>query len=208
MYDFKKIVVDDSAITKILGEPHPIAANKHLDKLDKHCKTFIARAPFVLVGSSDNDGNFDISPKGDPAGFVAVLDDHTLVIPERPGNKRADTFHNVLKNSAVGLIFMIPGHKETLRVSGKAIIIEDEDVLTPLAVKGKIPKLGLAIDVTEAFFHCAKCIVRSKLWKPEAWPSLEGLPTIAEAIKDGGNLKIPKTVLHAAVVADEKLNLY
>ncbi|PCJ65774.1 MAG: phosphohydrolase [Candidatus Hydrogenedentota bacterium] len=208
MYKFKNIVTDDSAITRILGSPHPIAANKHLDMLDKHSKTFIARSPFVLVGSSDNDGNFDISPKGDPAGFVAVLDDHTLVIPERPGNKRADTFHNVLKNPAVGLIFMIPGHKETLRVSGKALIIQDEDILSRLAVKGKVPKLGIAIDVTEVFFHCAKCIVRSKLWKPEEWPTLKGIPTIAEAISDNSNTKIPKAILHAAVVADEKLNLY
>ena len=208
MHEFKKIVADIETLDSIVGKVSLVAAEKPQTELDVHCRSFIDRSPFVLIGSCDSNGNFDISPKGDPAGFVSVLDEHTLVIPDRPGNRRADTSRNVLANPSVGLIFLIPGKKETLRVSGQARIIQDEEVLQTMAVRGKIPKLGLAVHVVEAFFHCAKCIIRSNLWNPESWPSLEGLPTLAETLASKGKTKIPKTVLQAGIAADEKLNLY
>lgn len=208
MYEFKKTISDEATLRRILGKPHGVVVRKTIDRLDVHCRNFIGRAPFVLVASSDGEGCFDISPKGDPAGFVEVLDDQTLVIPERLGNRRADTFHNVLKNPAAGLIFMIPGKMETLRVSGKATLIQDADILERLAVKGKVPQLGLALHVTEAFFHCSKSIVRSKLWSPEAWPSLEGLPTLAQTMVDGGNSRMPVPVLDVFIKRDEKKRLY
>ena len=156
MYPFKKIVTEEASLQKLLGKPHSQVVDKTINKLDKHCKVFIARSPFLLVASADDQGNFDISPKGDPEGFVEILNENTLVIPERPGNRRADTFKNVLKNPMVGLIFFIPGKKESLRISGKATIIQDEDILETMSVQGKAPKIGLAVDVSEAFFHCAK----------------------------------------------------
>jgi len=208
MYPFKKIVTNEASLQKILGKPHPQVVDKTIHKLDKHCKVFIARSPFLLVASSDNQGNFDISPKGDPEGFVEILDENTLVIPERLGNRRADTFKNVLKKPGVGLIFLIPGKKESLRISGKATIVQDEDILERMALKGKTPQLGLAVEVTEAFFHCSKCMVRSKLWSPDSWPSLEGLPSLSQTMVDGGNLKIPNKIMDVLIKRDEKKRLY
>ena len=207
MYKFNKIVNDEGHLQKVLGKPHSAVIKKTINKLDKHCKAYIAKSPFVLVASSDNDGNFDISPKGDASGFVHVLDDNTLVIPDRLGNRRADTFKNVLKNPAVGLLFLIPGKRETLRISGKAIIIQDEDILEKMTANGKILNFCLAVEVKEAFFHCAKCVVRSNLWSPESWPTLDGLPSLADTMVDGGNLKIPKKILQAAILSDEKFRL-
>ena len=208
MYPFKKIVTEEASLQKLLGKPHSQVVDKTINKLDKHCKVFIARSPFLLVASADDQGNFDISPKGDPEGFVEILNENTLVIPERPGNRRADTFKNVLKNPMVGLIFFIPGKKESLRISGKATIIQDEDILERMSVQGKAPKIGLAVDVSEAFFHCAKCIVRSKLWSPESWPSLEGLPSLSQTMEDGANSMIPNKVMEVLVKRDEKKRLY
>ena len=208
MYPFKKIVTEEASLQKLLGKPHSQVVDKTINKLDKHCKVFIARSPFLLVASADDQGNFDISPKGDPEGFVEILNENTLVIPERPGNRRADTFKNVLKNPMVGLIFFIPGKKESLRISGKATIIQDEDILETMSVQGKAPKIGLAVDVSEAFFHCAKCIVRSKLWSPESWPSLEGLPSLSQTMVDGANSMIPNKVMEVLVKRDEKKRLY
>ena len=150
----------------------------------------------------------DISPKGDPAGFVRVLDDHTLAIPDRPGNRRADTFHNILQNPHVGLIFMIPGKKETLRVSGSAKIVRDEGLRHSMAMRGKAPDLALAVHVEEAFFHCAKCIVRSKLWTPDDWPSLDGLPSLAETMIDAAKIDSPVQAVQAIIEEDEKDRLY
>ena len=205
MNPFKKIVTEEASLQKLLGKPHSQVVDKTINKLDKHCKIFIARSPFLLVASSDDQGNFDISPKGDPEGFVEILNENTLVIPERLGNRRADTFRNVLRNPTVGLIFFIPGKKESLRISGKATIIQDEDILEGMSVKGKAPKLGLAVDVSEAFFHCSKCIVRSRLWSPEAWPSLEGLPSLSQTMVDGANSMIPNKVMDVFIKRDEKI---
>ena len=208
MYPFKKIVTDEASLQKVLGKPHPQVVNKTIHKLDKHCRVFISRSPFVLVASSDDQGNFDISPKGDPQGFVQVLNEDTLVIPERLGNRRADTFKNVLKNPEVGLIFLIPGKKESLRISGKATIIQDDDVLARMALRGKPPQLALAVEVTEAFFHCSKCMVRSKLWAPESWPSLEGLPSLSQTMVDDGKSRIPNKLMDVLIKRDEKKRLY
>jgi PPOX class probable FMN-dependent enzyme len=208
VYEFKQVISDPGTLRKVLGKPHGVVVQKTLSALDDHCRKFIARCPFVLVASSDAAGRFDVSPKGDPAGFVRVLDDHTLVIPERLGNRRADTFHNVLERPDVGLIFLIPGKMETLRVSGTARVVQDPEVLEPMAVKGKIPQMALAVHVTEAFFHCSKCMVRSALWSPDSWPSLEGLPTLAQTMVSDGKSKLPAPVLDVFVKRDEKKRLY
>lgn len=208
MITFKNVVNDDATLRSILGKPHAVVANKSLSSLDKHCRQFIARSPFLLLATSDNDGNFDLSPKGDPAGFVSILDDQTLVIPDRPGNRRADSFFNILKNPNVGLLFMIPGKKESLRVAGKAQIIRDKDILSTMAIRNKAPELGLAIEVKEAFFHCAKCMVRSNLWSPSDWPDISDLPSLAETMVGDGKSKIPKVILDVAVKVDQRKRLF
>ncbi|PQA88226.1 pyridoxamine 5'-phosphate oxidase family protein [Hyphococcus luteus] len=205
---FTSIVRTNSELQEILGEPPAPVVMKTLSALDRHCRAFIAKSPFVLVASSDSEGRMDISPKGDPPGFVQVLDDKTLAIPDRPGNRRADTFHNLLDNPHVGLIFLIPGKKETLRVSGLAEIVRDESLRESMAVNGKTPDLALVIRVEEAFFHCAKCVTRSKLWRPDDWPSLEGLPTLAETMIDAAKIDAPADAVQAIIDEDEKERLY
>jgi uncharacterized protein len=144
--------------------------------------------PFVLIASANARGQMDISPKGDAPGCVRVLDDKTLAIPDRPGNRRADTFTNVLENPRVGLIFFVPGKSETLRVSGGATIVRDADLRGSMSARGKTPDFVLAVDVEEVFFHCSKCIVRSSLWIQQAWPSLDGLPSLAQTMVDAAAL--------------------
>lgn len=178
---FTDVISSIDALEAVLGRPNERVAAKVIDTLDIHCRRFIARCPFVLVGSADAAGTIDVSPKGDPPGFVLVLDDKTLAIPERPGNRRADTFRNVLQNPRVGLVFLIPGKRETLRVSGDALIVRDAELRQLMAIDGKVPELALVVTVREVFFHCSKCMIRSHLWEPDAWPSLAGLPTLAEA---------------------------
>jgi hypothetical protein len=167
-----------------VGQPRPGILAKTITALDDHCRALIATAPFVLVASADAQGRTDVSPKGDGPGFVRVLDDQTLVIPDRPGNRRADTFHNVLQNPHVALLFLVPGMAETLRVMGRAGIVRDASQLEQMAVNGKPPKLALAVDVDEAFIHCPKCIVRSDLWNPRTWSDRADLPAFAEMVRD------------------------
>jgi PPOX class probable FMN-dependent enzyme len=191
-----------------MGEPPPPCVAKTIAVLDQHCRAFIARSPFVLIASSDALGKMDISPKGDAPGFVRVLDDWTLAIPDRPGNRRADTFTNVLQNPKVGLIFLVPGKNETLRVSGSAKIVRDTDVRESMVARGKTPDFALAVEVEEAFFHCSKCMIRSSLWRAEAWPSLDGLPNLAQTMVDAAALPMPVEALEEIIKQDELERLY
>jgi PPOX class probable FMN-dependent enzyme len=190
------------------GPVAPPVVEKTLSSLDRHCVAFIGRAPFLLIASGDSGGRMDISPKGDAPGFVKVLDKTTLAIPDRPGNQRFDTFRNLFESPRVGLIFLVPGKRETLRVSGRAEVVWDADLLETLAANGKTPALALAVHVEEAFFHCAKCMIRSHLWLPERWPSLEGLPTLAETMKDAASVPVPVEVLEGIIQEDEETRLY
>lgn len=166
------------------GRTHELAVKKELKALDGHSRSFIARSPFVLIGSRDNDGNADVTPKGDQPGFVAVLDDTTLAIPDRPGNNRLDTWENVIVNPAVGLLFLIPGMNETLRINGTARITADEGLRARLAVDGKPPITVLIVSVKACYMHCAKAFMRSRLWKPESWPERGSMPTLGEILHD------------------------
>jgi hypothetical protein len=206
--EFNNIIRTREDLRSVLNEPSELVTRKCLDHLDKHCAKFISRAPFLVMASADADGNLDVSPKGDPAGFVKILDSRTLVVPERPGNNRADTMENILQNPKVGLIFLIPGKRETLRISGSASIVRDEALLDSLAVDGRAPKLAIAVGVQEAFFHCSKCMIRSKLWEPANWPDLEGLPRLAETMVDAGKLALSESEMHRIVANDERERLY
>jgi uncharacterized protein len=164
---FDEVITTESELRKIVGPANRWFTSKILVRLNRRCRDFIAASPFVVVGSTDPFGMVDLSPKGDHAGFVRCLDDVTLAVPDRRGNRRVDTFHNVLQNPGVGLVFFVPGERETLRVAGRAVIVRDQDIRSALADNGRMPELAMIVIVERAFFHCGKCITRSKLWDYE-----------------------------------------
>ena len=166
------------------GPINPLAEKKVLTVLDGFCRDFIALSPFLVLASSDGEGRADASPRGDAPGFVAVLDERTLLIPDRLGNKRVDSFGNILASPGVGLIFLVPGIAETLRVNGTAAITRDAALLAPLAAGGKVPNAGLLVRVDEAFFHCGKALIRSKLWDPTRQVERHAFPTLGRIIAE------------------------
>jgi uncharacterized protein len=182
--------VDQYAVTtleqlrEVYSAPAERSVLKEVDHLDHHCRAFIALSPFVLISSSDADGACDASPKGGPPGFVTVLDDYRLLIPDATGNRRLDSLQNMLENPRVGLLFLIPTMGEVLRVNGQVELSRDPDLLQGLQTGGRPAKLALIVTVEEAYLHCAKSIIRSKLWKTESWPDAEELPSAAEILND------------------------
>lgn len=207
--EFKDLVESEAQLRALMGDPvAPPVVEKTLTSLDRHCRTFVGRSPFVLISSSDSEGRMDVSPKGDAPGFVKILDEKTLAIPDRPGNQRFDTFRNLFQSPRVGLIFLIPGKRETLRIGGNAQVVRDQELLESLAAKNKVPSLAIVVHVDEAFFHCSKCMIRSRLWQPDHWPSLEGLPTLAETMKDAASVPGPVEALEGVIREDEETRLY
>jgi PPOX class probable FMN-dependent enzyme len=180
---FGEVVTTHTRLRELMRETGPVTGAKAADHLNEPARRFIANSPFLVLSTIGKDGRIDSSPKGDPPGFVEVIDEHTLIIPDRLGNHRLDSYENILINPTVGLIFVIPGFTETLRMAGTAQIIFDKAVQERHRVNGKTPVLALAVHVTEAFMHCSKSFVRSRLWKPEEWPSLDTVPTLAEWVK-------------------------
>lgn len=176
------VITSEAELREIVAAPTAAVLAKVTDQLDEICRDFIARSPFLLVATAHPDGAIDVSPKGDPAGFVRVLDERRLAIPDRPGNRRTDTFHNLLADPRVGLLFIVPGKSETLRVSGEARIVRDESLRASMAVDGKVPELAVVVYVERVFMHCPKCMIRGRLWQPESWPDSAGLPDIGEAM--------------------------
>jgi uncharacterized protein len=167
---FGDLVTTETQLREIVGPPNRWFTGKILTKLNGTCRRFIAKSPFVVIGSTGAFGQVDMSPKGDPPGFVRALDDRTLAIPDRVGNRRADTYHNVLHNPRVGLIFFVPGIRETLRVGGTAILVRDQEIRESMTVDGRVPEIAMIVSIDRAFFHCGKCITRSKLWDATARP--------------------------------------
>ena len=171
-----------NSLRTFMGEPSELAAKKSITRLDKHCRKFISRSPFVCIGTTDGAGKADVSPKGDPPGFVQVLDDKTLFIPDRPGNNRIDSMSNLLKDPAIALLFLIPGFDETLRVNGKASVIRDQTLNAASIVKGRAPKIGIKVTVDTAFLHCAKALKRSHLWDPKSLQDRKTMPSLGQMI--------------------------
>ncbi|BCH30033.1 pyridoxamine 5'-phosphate oxidase-like FMN-binding protein [Mesorhizobium sp. L-8-10] len=179
-----QFVSNRDELRTIYKEPGEGAVRKELKSLDFHCRGFLAKSPFVLIGSCDDQGNGDVTPKGDKPGFVAILDDNTIAIPDRPGNNRLDTLENILVNPAVGLLFLIPGMNETLRINGEARITADKALRERLAVDGRPPISVIVVTIKAAYMHCAKAFMRSELWKPESWVDRSTLPTLGTILKD------------------------
>lgn len=207
-WKFEKTIGSEEELRDIIGHPSEIVTRKTINYIDEHCQSFIERSPFITIATSDMHGNFDVSPKGDPAGFVKILSNKLLAIPDRPGNRKADTLRNIIQNPNVGLIFLIPGVKETLRVNGEAMIVTDQEVLDLLACQDKAPSIAIIVTVKEAFMHCAKCIIRSNLWATTEHSTTAGLPSLAKALVDHGKLEISVQELDGMIKDDEKTNLY
>ncbi len=169
-------ITTEAELRELLGEKHPRAAVKDRHRLHERDREWLAASPFVLIGTSDAQGRGDVSPKGDPPGFTHVIDDVTIAIPERPGNRRADGFHNILQNPQVGLLFLVPGRTDTLRINGKAHLVRDEPFFDEMVVKGHRPELALVVEVEQIFFHCPKAFMRSKLWEHESWGGHDLMP--------------------------------
>jgi uncharacterized protein len=162
-------ISSESELRELIGTPAPRVITKERTRLHERDIEWLAASPFCLVATSAADGTCDVSPKGDPPGFALVLDDTTIAIPERPGNKRADGYRNILENPHVGLIFLIPGRKETLRINGRARLIRDAAFFDDMIVKGHRPQLALLVEIEQIFFHCMKSFLRARLWEPESW---------------------------------------
>ncbi|MEU8918284.1 pyridoxamine 5'-phosphate oxidase family protein [Streptomyces nigrescens] len=175
-------ITSAAELRELIGEPNSHAANKTRHRLHELDRQWLARSPFCVIATADTEGRCDASPKGDPAGFTHVLDDTTLVIPDRPGNKRMDGWMNVLGNPHVGLNYLLPGRGDTLRINGRARLLRDAPFFDALIVKGHRPRLALLVEVEEVFYHCSKAFLRSELWKPETWQP-DALPSRARIVK-------------------------
>lgn len=184
------ILKDEAALRAVYGHASGRAADKAITALDSHCRRFIELSPFLVMSSAARDGAADVSPKGDLPGFVQVLDANTLVIPDRPGNRRIDSMTNIAENPHVALIFMIPGITETLRVNGRAHISVAPDLLQTMAVNGKPPVTAIVVQVGETFLHCSKAFIRSKLWDPAVQQDRKVLPPLSKMIADQTNQTI------------------
>ena len=207
-FRFREIIRTEDELRAVMGNPSALVTRKEVDYLDSHAREFIGRSPFLIIGTTGSDGRIDMSPKGDPQGFVKVLDNKTLAIPDRLGNRRADTFSNLVVNPQIGLIFLIPGKQETLRVSGSAFIVRDMPLRQSMEVSGKVPEFAIVVEVSQMFFHCAKCMIRSNLWKSECWPELSGLPSLAQAMVSAGKLEQSVQEMQQIVDNDAANRLY
>jgi PPOX class probable FMN-dependent enzyme len=170
-------------LRELMGEPSALVCSKVSDRLNEVTRRFVERSPFLCLATSAADGTCDVSPRGDPAGFVRILDERTLLLPDRPGNRLADSLRNVLENPHVALLFVIPGVTDTFRVNGRAEIVTDPELLEPCAVEGKVPKLALRVEIEQAFTHCSKAFLRAELWDPERFVDRGELPSPGELMR-------------------------
>src|SRR5690242_19746575 len=176
-------VADERALREVIGQPTELVAAKIANRLNSLTRQFIERSPFVCVATGHPDGGLDVSPRGDPTGFVRILDERTLLLPDRPGNRLADTLTNLLADPRIALLFLIPGVGDTFRVNGRARIVDDPDLLEPCAVEGKVPKLGILVSIEEAYTQCSKALIRSDLWNPDKHIERSELPSSGQIMR-------------------------
>jgi PPOX class probable FMN-dependent enzyme len=174
---------DEGELRSLLGEPSALVQAKIADRLNHLTRQFVERSPFVCIATARPDGGLDVSPRGDPAGFVRILDDRTLLVPDRPGNKLADTLTNLLHDPRIAMLFLIPGVGDTFRINGRATVTDDDEVLAPSAVEGRAPELGILVAVEEAYTQCPKALLRSDLWNPEKHIDRSELPKSGDILK-------------------------
>jgi uncharacterized protein len=192
----------------LIPNPSHWVDNKVIDHVDDLSQRFIAAASLAIISTTRPDGIQDITPRGDPPGFVHVLNKNTLAIPDRPGNRRMDTFENVLENPNVGVLFVIPGHRDTLRVSGKGAVVQDTNLGQKLAVNGRAAELVLLLRVERVLCHCPKAFIRGKVWQQDAWPDTSAVPTLAEMMVAHGAMSETLDEVEAGVKKDRETRLY
>src|SRR6184192_2941293 len=178
-----RAITDEAQLREIVGAPADLVVSKIADRLNALTRKFIERSPFVCIATARPDGGLDVSPRGDPAGFVRILVERTLLIPDRPGNRIADTLTNLLSDDRIALLFLIPGVNDTFRVNGRGTIVDDPELLAASEVEGKVPKLGILVSIEEAYTQCPKALLRSELWNPERHVDSSELPTSGEILK-------------------------
>ncbi len=178
-----RTITSEDDLREVIGAPAEVVVSKLADRLNHLTRQFVERSPFVCIATGRPDGGLDVSPRGDPAGFVRILDERTLLLPDRPGNRLADTLTNLLVDSRVALIFVIPGVGDTFRVNGRGRIVEDEELLAESTVDGKPPKLGILVEIEEAYTQCSKALIRSDLWNPERHIDRSELPSSGEILR-------------------------
>lgn len=179
----RRTIERESELREVIGSPTALVESKIADRLNDLTRQFIERSPFVCVATASPGGGLDVSPRGDPAGFVRILDERTLLLPDRPGNKLADSLTNLLADDRIALLFLIPGVGDSFRVNGRARIVQDEELLAPSAVDGKVPQLGIIVAVEEAYTQCSKALIRSDLWNPERHVARSELPSSGEIMR-------------------------
>jgi uncharacterized protein len=178
-----RVIADEGELREVIGSPTNLVAGKVADRLNDLTRQFIERSPFVCVATARPDGGLDVSPRGDPAGFVRILDEQTLLLPDRPGNRIADTLTNLLEDSRIALLFLIPGVGDSFRVNGRAVVVDDPALLADSAVDGKLPLLGIQVTIEEAYTQCSKALIRSDLWNPERHIDRSELPSGGEILR-------------------------
>ena len=181
---FQSAIQDEDDLRELYEMPSWLVSRKQIDHLDEHCRRYLAVCRFGLVASADRHGRADVTPRGGPAGFISVLDDHTLAVPDATGNKRLDTFRNVVQTGRAGLLLLLPGRGQTLRINGRACVSADPSLLTSLTPVGKPPRAALVLKADEVFTHCPKAFVRSGLWDPATWPAEDEQPSPAAMLRD------------------------
>jgi uncharacterized protein len=179
----RTIATDEELRAVIGGSPNDVVVSKISDRLNELTRQFVERSPFVCVATKMPDGGIDVSPRGDPPGFVRILGERELLIPERPGNRIADTLTNLLADPSIGLLFLIPGVGDSFRVNGRGVITDDRELLAPSAVEGSVPKLGILVSVVEAYTQCSKALIRSDLWNPDRHVDRSELPSAGEILR-------------------------
>ena len=202
------IVKSEAEIRAVIDGVHAAQKLKVLDHIDTHCRVWIERSPFIVISTTDKNGNLDASPKGDPAGFVKVVDQHTLAIPDRPGNHRFDSFKNILETGRIGVVFLVPNRNEVVRVNGSAQIVRDQPLRDTMAINGRVPDFAIVVRVEEAFYHCGKAIIRSKLWSPDQAASTGGLPTYGEALHAQAQSGMTLDAIEARLKHNDENRLY
>ena len=178
-----RTITNDADLRAVIGSPKELVISKISDHLNELTRQFVERSPFVCVATKMPDGGIDVSPRGDPAGFVRIIGDRELLIPERPGNRIADTLTNLLADPSIGLLFLIPGVGDSFRVNGRGVITDDRELLAPSAVEGSVPKLGILVSIDEAYTQCSKALIRSDLWNPERHIDRSALPSSGEILR-------------------------
>ena len=208
MYQPTDVVTSVEEIYTEQRQPYDSQTNKFIDHIDEYCRVWIEHSTFLTMATVDGAGNMDVSPKGDPAGFVKILDNKTLAIPDRPGNHRYDGFRNIFETGRIGLLFLVPNRNEVVRVNGSAQVVRDRNVRELCAIKGRVPDFAVIVHVEEAFYHCGKSIIRSRLWYPGEQLPVDALPTYAEALIAHGKLTEDYDDLAARLRHNDENRLY